>query len=324
MLRRVAVVALVVLLQPFAASAQTIPIAQWNAFLATAGGTLTGPLLLPDGTAGAPSWAWASDADGTGTGMFRPVANNLGVAINGVEFIRLGASVWAVSVNARDSLGMSSAIGGTIDAFFTREGAALLQMGSDVNGATTAQTIKAPDGITGTDLSGGSQTFSCGRGTGAGAQPGGCVILNRALVTTTGTTAQTLQSAYITGATKALSTTSATATTIATISTTTLSAGGVTFFYTVEATSATAADACTGSINISWSNAAGTVAATAGAELGLAQSGSSGNITCAPTVTVATNVVSVKLTPVFTTIVPTAVRVFPSMLNNSRDSVVWN
>jgi len=47
--------------------------------------TMTGPLLLPSGTAGAPSWGWSADADGTGTGMFRGCANCLSFTTNGVE-----------------------------------------------------------------------------------------------------------------------------------------------------------------------------------------------------------------------------------------------
>jgi len=49
------------------------------------GGTLTSPLLLPDGTAAAPSLAFSSDADGTGTGLFRSAANSIGFSTNGTE-----------------------------------------------------------------------------------------------------------------------------------------------------------------------------------------------------------------------------------------------
>lgn len=48
------------------------------------------------------------------------------------------------------------------------EGAAVLQMGADINGAPTTQTIKAHDGITGTNVSGATLTLSSGNSTGTG------------------------------------------------------------------------------------------------------------------------------------------------------------
>lgn len=43
----------------------------------------TGAADFAAGTAGAPGIAWTADADGTGTGFYRPAANEVGVAING-------------------------------------------------------------------------------------------------------------------------------------------------------------------------------------------------------------------------------------------------
>ena len=51
---------------------------------------MTGPLLFPDGTALAPSIAFSSDADGTGTGVYRHGANVLGFSTN-------GAGQWSLS-----------------------------------------------------------------------------------------------------------------------------------------------------------------------------------------------------------------------------------
>lgn len=64
----------------------------WTSLLTTAGGTLTAPLLLPNGSATAPSWAWSSDADGTGTGAYRGAANSIWFAINGSDAWAINAS----------------------------------------------------------------------------------------------------------------------------------------------------------------------------------------------------------------------------------------
>jgi hypothetical protein len=47
--------------------------------------TFSSPVLVADGTAAAPSLAFSSDADGSGTGIFRGAANGLSVSTNGVE-----------------------------------------------------------------------------------------------------------------------------------------------------------------------------------------------------------------------------------------------
>ena len=75
-------------------------------------------------------------------------------------------------------------------AFFVREGDAIIELGADVNGAAVAQTLKAHDGITGTNIAGANLTLAGGRGTGSGA--GGNVILQTAPALASGTTAQTL------------------------------------------------------------------------------------------------------------------------------------
>jgi len=50
---------------------------------------LAGTMLMEDGTVGAPGLAFASDLD---TGFFRPAANQLGIATNGVERVEFGTS----------------------------------------------------------------------------------------------------------------------------------------------------------------------------------------------------------------------------------------
>jgi hypothetical protein len=61
-------------------------------FINAAGDTMTGALLVADGTAAAPSIAFASDADGSGTGIFRVGANALGISIGGNSRFQFNAS----------------------------------------------------------------------------------------------------------------------------------------------------------------------------------------------------------------------------------------
>jgi hypothetical protein len=56
----------------------------------------------------------------------------------------------------------------SLDAFFRRNGAADIQMGTDTNGNAVDQRLKAADGITGTDRNGGDLTLASGDSTGSG------------------------------------------------------------------------------------------------------------------------------------------------------------
>lgn len=71
------------------------------------------------------------------------------------------------------------------DAFFRRNGAAQIQMGTDTNGNAVDQTFKAADGITGTDRSGGDLTLASGDSTGSGSS---VIILSTSAAGSTGTT----------------------------------------------------------------------------------------------------------------------------------------
>jgi hypothetical protein len=44
-----------------------------------------GSVLSGAGSVTAPAFGWSADADGTGTGFYRPTANEIGIAINGVQ-----------------------------------------------------------------------------------------------------------------------------------------------------------------------------------------------------------------------------------------------
>lgn len=108
-----------------------------------------------------------------------------------------------LQMSSAASLGWNAAANFNIapDLILIRENTATLQLGADVNGAAVAQTIKAHDGITGTDISGANLIHAAGRGTGAGAP--GTLIFQTATALGSGTTAQTLATRLIIGATGA-------------------------------------------------------------------------------------------------------------------------
>lgn len=202
-----------------------------------------------------------------------------------------------------------------------REAAGTVQLGQDVNGSPVNQTLKAHDGITGTDVKGASLTLEPGLGTGAGVS--NPLTLNRVVTKATGTTAQTYAPVIVACPTKILSNTSATVQTVATVTTTSTTGGNVTMDYTVVANNGTLQDVDGGLVKVGWNNNAGTVAAAMTAVALQSDSDASGTLAATPTATVATNVVSIKLTPTWVTIVPTTVTALITFtLGTTGDTVV--
>ena len=252
--------------------------------------------------------------------------NSIGIRLGSDQIIKLipnisnGGSIGTAlralngATNQLGFLSTSAAIG-----IAATGGAPVVQLGMDVNGAAVPQILKAHDGITGTDIAGASLTVGPGKGTGAAVS--GSMILNRNLVGATGTTAQTQAPSYVACPTKILSNTSATAQTIATITTTSTTGGSVKMFYTVVANNGTLQDTDAGEIVIGWNNNAGTVAVAASAVYGQMDSDASGTLAATPTVTAATNVVSIKQTPTWVTIVPTTVTSFATFEVNGVNTV---
>lgn len=69
-----------------------------------AGGAVTTPITAADGTAGAPSYAFTTDADGTGTGMFLRAAGVLGFSTNGtqmMEVTNVGAAIVRIAAGSQ-------------------------------------------------------------------------------------------------------------------------------------------------------------------------------------------------------------------------------
>lgn len=107
-------------------------------FLRLSGGTVTGPILLPDGTAAAPSLGFSSDADGTGTGIYRHGANVLGFSTN-------GAGQWSLS-----AIDLSPITDNADDIGTTARRVKHIYTGRIVTGAATPTVTGTGAGTTGT------------------------------------------------------------------------------------------------------------------------------------------------------------------------------
>lgn len=150
----------------------------------TQSGATTGQGIVWNGTIWAPGTVGGALTVGTtnissGTGgrlMYETAGNKLG-EISGVTSD--GTSLLFSS---------SATLSWNSDAYVSREAAAVLQLGADVNGDAVDQTVKAADGITGTDRNGGDLTLSSGNSTGAGAS---AVIFKAPVAGSSGTTART-------------------------------------------------------------------------------------------------------------------------------------
>lgn len=96
--------------------------------------TSTAPLLLPSGTAAAPSWGWSSDADGSGTGFYRGGANLINITINGADRAQFGASRLNLGSDAGIAWGNSALIPnvGAYDTILTRISAGVVGVNTGV------------------------------------------------------------------------------------------------------------------------------------------------------------------------------------------------
>jgi hypothetical protein len=271
-------------------------------------------IFVDDGTASTTKWLSLAHNGTDGVVTVGTGAVNLGTFAGGLN---LAGSSAVLSANVGDfvqfntgSICWSSSSAPSVgtpakDTCFKRKSAAFVQVGSDVNGTGTDYSFTGPNGITGTDTIGGALKHASGLGTGAGVSHP--YEIDRQITKATGTTTQTFAPAVIVCPSKILSNTSAQAQAIATITTTTTTGGSVTYDYTVIANNGTLQDVDGGMVKVSWNNNANTVAAAMTAVTLQSDSDASGTLASTPTATVATNVVTIKLTPTWVTIVPTSV-----------------
>jgi hypothetical protein len=267
-------------------------------------------LLAAPGTAALPSYSSTVD---TGSGFNVPATNNATISI-------AGAARLSVTASAQIVLDSAYPIGWS-DAWLLRCAAGCVQLGLANAASPVGQTIGFQGSRGGTDsnVAGAAATIQSSLGTGnaAGAQ----VSISRALMGGSGSTQQTAANAITVCESKTLSNTSATATTIATIGSASNSAGGITAFITVTASDGTNFDAETQSLNVSFVNKAGTFTISTPTITGSSAASNSGSVTIGATVTGAASLISLKVTPVFTTIVPTTVTVYTEIHNHSAGAV---
>jgi hypothetical protein len=251
--------------------------------------TVSTLLTIPAGSTASTGTLLGNDTD---TWIGSAAAGNISFYTNNVERFRMGTGGAFTMAGSQLSFGSLA----VPDLLFGREAAATFELGTDVNGAAVAQTIKAHDGITGTDVAGANLTSAGGRGTGAG-QPGDRIISTGTQLAT-GTTAQTLVTRFhVEGGTRTL--TDATATTVFTVTTgNDLSCGG-TLFFTVEAADAANQQTTSGEAHFAAAdNAAGAggeacTAAVTGTNVSAA---TSGTLTVTADATTGTDLCNIRLT----------------------------
>ena len=266
-------------------------------------------------------YGFSGDAD---TGFFRnnsggaaymmsdSTSHGLGVTSLGYAFLGSTTSLcWQNATFATNA--------GAVDTCFSRDAAANFQLGTDVNGTVADQVLKGADGITGSNIAGADLTLAPGSSTGnAVAQTN----LNRNLTAASGTTQQSQQHGVTVCPSKILSNTSATTTTFATIGAASNSGGGYSVTMTiVAAQSTTAFDVETQTATASFVNLGGTMTMSTPTITASSAANNSGSATLGFTHTGASPTVSLKVTPVFTTIVPTTVTLYATIVNNGPGAV---
>lgn len=145
----------------------------------TALNVVAGQVVLPAGTVGAPSLAFAGSLT---TGIFSVSASNVSVAAAGVEYLR---------VTAQKVFIFSATLEFQTDLILRRAAAASLAFGAVDAAAPVAQTLSVQSVVAGTsDTAGANWTFTGSRGTGTG--QGGSLIWQVAPAGSTGSTQNAL------------------------------------------------------------------------------------------------------------------------------------
>lgn len=191
---------------------------------------------------------------------------------------------------------------------------------SQVSGgaAAAASTIKGVSAA-GTNQVGGNFTVLPGAGTGTGA--GTKTALQRNLVTTTGSSAQAQQDGFIICESKTMSNTTATLTTMAQIATSSNTGGSATIFYGTTASDGTNLDSDSASMNVAWVNKAGTVTTAVGTLSSIAQASNSGSVASTATAPAVGVNVNLSLAPAYTTLVPTTVTSYMTIVNHGPATI---
>ena len=149
--------------------------------------TLSGPLLLPDGTAAAPSLAFAS---ATTTGFSHPSGTIVDFSSGGTAAIRFQGNGTVLPAGYFLAWNVG-AIGTTQDTFLSRAAAATIQQGGADAAAPVNQTLQAQGVAAGTsDVSGANYTITSGNG--RGNATGSSLIFQTPTAVGSGSGAQTM------------------------------------------------------------------------------------------------------------------------------------
>ncbi|MGD9724398.1 MAG: hypothetical protein AB7U76_24430 [Pirellulales bacterium] len=152
-----------------------------------AGDTMTGPLVFPVGSAGAPSFTFTGD---TTTGFYRAGSGIIDVSFAGAARMRFRAS--GIQLGSAVQFGWASSLTpGTPDAILLRRAAASIQLGSTDAAAPVSQTLSVQGSRAGidTNIGGGNFTVRSGAGTGTGTLSS--LLLQSPVAVASGTGAQT-------------------------------------------------------------------------------------------------------------------------------------
>lgn len=283
----------------------------------------TEPVYGPIGAVGTPTYSFTGN---TNTGWWSLASNGIFGSVNGVRVfvmnntgLVLGTSLPMGWSNVADA----GAI--TPDLQLNRLAAASLLIGRVANASPVAQTVTCGESsraATDSNVAGSNCTLAPGIGTGLGA--GTKLCLQRDLMGATGSTAQNQRDGYCVGPSKTLSNTTATAQSLVNISVPSNSAGGVEGTITVTCTDGTNFDSETQSFNTSFVNKATVLTVTAPVITSTSAANNSGSCTAGITAVAGTNSVDIKVTPAFTTIVPTTVTSYITLRNNGTGNVTFN
>lgn len=249
-------------------------------------------------------------------GIFGSGGTDVRIAANG----NTGLIVQANLAYLNNALAFTSAN----DLQLARVGSRSLLLGVPASATPSANTFQIGEnsrGGTDSNVAGATGTLQAGIGTGTGA--GSKLAISRNLMGASGSTAQTQSNAFAVGQSKTLSNTSATAQAIATITLGSNAGGGASGIFTLVCTDGTNFDSETQSFNVSYVNKAGAVTVGTPAITTSTAANNSGSCTLGITAVANGNNIDLKVTPVFGTIVPTTVTLYP-IITHSTNTVTFN
>lgn len=283
--------------------------------------TSTTPIILPNGTAAAPSLEWVEAV--ANAGIYRNTTNVYEFSIgNSTTVMRWQTGSPAVTVRNTFGFANGNTASTTPDLLLTWKAAASLQFGAADGAAAVAQTTGVQSVVAGTsNVAGARWTLRPSLGTGLAAGSG--IAIQRALMLGTGTVQQSAADAFAVGQSKTLSNTSATAQAIATITLGSNAGGGAGGTFTLVCTDGTNFDSETQSFNVSFVNKATVVTVGTPAITTSTAANNSGSCTLGITAVANGNNIDIKVTPVFTTIVPTTVTLYP-VITHTTNAVTFN